>query len=127
MITHRTPAQSRTPDRLGLPPPLALDLTDMSRPAGWVRGDEIGFRGSVTGVEAAHAACVAHRGLVRRLARHDRERPIPAGTERISLVRRGDIEVVLASDRPIATLLRPAADGATDAARRVSAPCARRR
>jgi hypothetical protein len=113
MFTQRTPTKPPSPDRLGLPPPLALDLTDTGRRVGWVEGDAIGFRGFGSEVEAAHAAWVAHRGLARRLARRDGRRPIPVDTERLALDRRGDVELVLAGGLPIATLLRPSVDGTT--------------
>jgi hypothetical protein len=114
MITQRTTTTPLSPNRRGLPPPLELDLSDMGRAVGWVRGDTIGFRGFGSAVEAANAACVGHRGLARRLARRDGGPKIPVGTERLSLARRGDAEVVLASGRPIATLLRPRVEQRVD-------------
>jgi hypothetical protein len=107
MTMQRTPTSTLTPDRQGLPPPLALDLTDTDRRVGWVEGGAIGFRGFGDEAEAAHAAWVAHRTIARRLARQHGGRSIPIDTERLALDRRGDVELVLASRLPIATLLRP--------------------
>jgi hypothetical protein len=107
MFTQRTPTKPRSPDHLGLPPPLALDLTDTGRRVGWVEGDTIGFRGFGSEVEAAHAARVAHRTIARRLARQHGGRSVLVDTEPLALERRGDTERVLASGLPIATLLRP--------------------
>jgi hypothetical protein len=107
MFTQRTPTKPRSPDHLGLPPPLALDLTDTGRRVGWVEGDTIGFRGFGSEVEAAHAARVAHRTIARRLARQHGGRSVLVDTEPLAHERRGDTERVLASGLPIATLLRP--------------------
>ena len=109
MITQRSPrpASRPAPDHLGLPPPVALDLTDMNQHVGWVKGDAIGFRGFAGEVEATHAAWVAYRTLARRLARRDGRRPIPIDTEPLTLQRRGDHEVILASGRTVGTLVRP--------------------
>jgi hypothetical protein len=45
MLTQRAPTKPRRPDRLGLPPPLALDQTDRDRLVGRVRDGAISFRG----------------------------------------------------------------------------------
>ena len=96
-----------SPDRLGLPPPVSLDLTDAGRAVGWLSGNRVGFRGFANEVEAAHAAWVAYRTLSRRLARRNGTRPIPVDIEPIALQRRGHEDVILASGRVIATLVRP--------------------
>jgi len=82
-----------------------LDLSHAGRSVGWVRGDRIGFHGFASTVEAAHAAWVAYRALAQRIARTDGRRPMPVDTERLTLTRRGDVDVVTASGRPIATVL----------------------
>jgi hypothetical protein len=107
MLTHRSTTTDRTPSRLPTPPPLALDLGHAGRSVGWVRDDTIGFRGFASNVEAAHAAWVAYRAIAQRLAKAGGRRPIPVDTERLTLSRRGDVELVAAGGRPIATLLRP--------------------
>ena len=107
MITHRSTTTARTPSRLPTPPPLALDLTHAGRPVGWVHGDSIGFGGFASNVEAAHAAWVAYRALARRLAKTGGHRPIPVDTEHLTLTRRGDVDLVMASGRPIARVLLP--------------------
>src|SRR3712207_3690097 len=99
-----------SPDRLGVPPPLKLDLVDSGRVVGWIAGNVVGFRGFGDEVEAAPAAWVASRTLTRRLARQDGRRPIPVDTEPLALQRRGDEEVILASRQTIGTLVRPRAD-----------------
>ena len=109
MTTQRSlrPAPRPAPNRLGLPPPVALDLMHTDRHVGWVNGDAIGFRGFAGDVEATHAAWVAYRTLARRLAHRDGRRPIPIDTEPLTLVWRGDREVILASGRTVGTLVRP--------------------
>ena len=97
-----------SPDRIGLPPPrtaLVLDLVDRGRAVGWVHRDVIGFGGFASESEAAHAAWIAHRAMARRLALHDAHHaePLAISTDR-------DPRLILAGDRPIATLVRPGAD-----------------
>lgn len=109
MLTHHTRSTPTVHDHhLGLPPPLALELNDMDRVVGWVHGDRITFRGFASAPESAHAAWVAYRTIARRLARRDGARPIPISTEPLSLVRRGTRDLVVASGRPIATIVRAA-------------------
>jgi hypothetical protein len=96
-----------SPNRLAAPPPLELDLIDADRVTGWITGDRVGFLGFANEVEAAHAAWVAYRTLVRRLARTHNIRPIPIDTEPLAVRRRGDREQILASGHPIAALVRP--------------------
>lgn len=89
---------------------LQFDLLDGDRRVGWVNGTTIGFRGFANESEAAGGAWVAHRSVARRLAQR-RGEPAPAtDVEPVSVVRENDREVILASGKPIATLLRPAAD-----------------
>jgi hypothetical protein len=107
MHEHRTTTIARTPSHLPTPPPLALDLRHAGRPVGWVRGDTIGFRGFASNAEALHAAWVAYRALAQRLAKAGERRPIPVDTERLTLSRSGDVDLVVASGRPIATIVRP--------------------
>ena len=102
-----------SPDHLGLPPPLTLDLMDAGRAVGWLSGNRVGFRGFANEVEAAHAAWVAYRTLSRRLARRYGTRPIPIDIEPIAIQRRGHDEVILASGRMIATLVRPSPQSPT--------------
>ena len=100
-------------EHLSLPPPHKLDLVDAGRAAGWIVRDTVGFRGFADETEAAHAAWAAHRTLSRRLARTNGTRPVPVDTEPLALERRGDREVILASGRPIAVLVRPGAESAS--------------
>lgn len=95
---------------IGLPPPTAWDLIDGDRIVGWATEKTVGFRGFADEAEAAHAAWVAYRTVARRLARTRGARPIPIGTERLTVQRREDHEVVLAAGRPIARLVRPGGD-----------------
>ena len=91
------------------PPPFEMDLVDADRMVGWVVDQAIGFRGFEDETEATHAAWVAHRTLARRLARTHGTRLVPIDIEPLALKRndRGDGEVILASNRPIASLIRP--------------------
>jgi hypothetical protein len=97
------------PNSMSLPPPssLELDLLDGDRAVGWISAQAVGFRGFANETEAAHAAWVAHRTLGRRLARRHGGRPAPIDVEPLAITRDADRETILASDRPIATLVRP--------------------
>ena len=96
-------------DMLAHPPPLEMDLVDADRVVGWIIGDRIGFRGFADETEATHAAWVAHRALARRLSRTHGTRLVPVDIEPLALRRSdaGDTDVILASNRPIAALVRP--------------------
>lgn len=98
------------PDRLALPPPLDLDLIDVGRTTGWIADNAIGFRGFGDETEAAHAAWIAHRTIARRLARTHGMRPVPVDIEPLAIQRIDGKEMILASGRPIAALVRPGAD-----------------
>ena len=100
------------PDRLAQPPPLEMDLIDADRVVGWIVGDTVGFQGFGDETEAAHAAWVAHGTLARRLARGRGTPEVPVDTEWLALRRSsaGDAEVILASGRPIARLIRAGSD-----------------
>jgi hypothetical protein len=103
------------PDRLALPPPLDMDLVDAGRVAGWIAGNAVGFRGFGDETEAAHAAWVAHRTLARRLARSRGIRPVPVDIEPLALQQVDGEEMVLASGKPIAALIRPGPDSRSGA------------
>ena len=98
------------PDRLALPPPLDLDLVDAGRTTGWIADNAVGFRGFGDETEAAHAAWVAHRTVARRLARTHGMRPVPVDIEPLAIQRVEGKEMILASGRPIADLVRPGPD-----------------
>lgn len=91
------------------PPSSHFDLVDAGRAVGWIAGDTIGFRGFNDETEATHAAWIAHRTLARRIARSHGMRLVPIDIEPLSLRRSDDgtTDVILASNRPIATLIRP--------------------
>lgn len=111
MRTKNSASTRSTPlvtSRMATPPPTPmLDLRDGDTDVGWIEGNAIGFRGFGTEADAAHAAWVAHRTVARRFARESGRRPPPIDTEPLSIGRSGDLELILASGRPIATLLRP--------------------
>ena len=107
MTTQFSHVSTLSPDRLAEPPPFAFELFDADRAVGWVHGDTIGFHGFADEREATHAAWVAHRTISRRLARRDGRRPIPIDAAPLALDRRRGVERILASGRPIATLVRP--------------------
>jgi hypothetical protein len=92
---------------MDLPPPSQLDLLDGGRAVGWIDGNRVGFLGFADEHEVAGAAWLTYRTISRQLARRLRIRPIPIDTEPLALAKHGNREVILASGRPIATLLRP--------------------
>lgn len=94
---------------LAQPPPFDMDLVDADHVVGWISGNVIGFRGFGDETEAIHAAWIAHRTLARRIARTHGMRLVPIDTEPLALERSDDgvTDVILASNRPIATLVRP--------------------
>ena len=96
-------------DTLAQPPPFEMELVDADRVVGWIHGSTIGFRGFADETEATHAAWVAHRTLSRRLARTHGTRLVPIDIEPLALKRSddGETDIILASDRVIATLVRP--------------------
>jgi len=98
------------PDRLALPPPLDLELVDAGRTTGWIADNAVGFRGFGDETETAHAAWVAHRAIARRLARTHGTRPVPVDIEPLAIQRVDGKEMILASGRPIAGLVRPDSD-----------------
>ena len=96
-------------DMLAHPPPFEADLVDADRAVGWIVGNTIGFRGFQDETEATHAAWVAHRTLARRIARTHGMRLVPIDVEPLALKRSdaGDRDEILASNRAIASLVRP--------------------
>ena len=94
----------------GVPPPLALELFDSDQHVGWVRADALGFGGFATANEAGHGAWVAYRAIWRRHAKQHGLRPHPVVPTPIELRSMGDRDLILASGRPFATLIRPASD-----------------
>ena len=108
MTTQLVPETTRfIPGRLDLPPPLDLDLVDAGQTTGWIADNGVGFRGFGDETETAHAAWVAHRTLARRLARTQGGRPVPVDVEPLTIQRVEGKEMILASGRPIAALVRP--------------------
>ena len=96
-------------ETLAQPPPLEMDLVDADRLVGWIKANVIAFRGFGDETEATHAAWIAHRALARRIARTHGMRLVPIGIEPLAITHGDDDknDVILASNRPIATLLRP--------------------
>src|SRR5690242_9019842 len=99
---------------IALPPPLGLELVDGERVVGWIAGRSFGFSGFGSETEAAGAAWVAYRAVARRLAQRAGTRQIPIDVEPLALVRRGDVDAILASNREIAILVPPGREGRTD-------------
>src|SRR5688500_6187088 len=89
---------------------LKLDLYDGGRSVGWIRGQTVGFGGFATQTEAARAAWVAHRTLVRRHERRQGGPPTAVGTAPLAIAHEGESDTILAADQPIAKLLSPPAD-----------------
>jgi hypothetical protein len=73
----------------------------------------VGFHGFDHEDDAINAAWVGYRTLSRRFTHARGGRPIPIDTEPMSLGQSGDVELILAGGRPIATLIRPGADSAS--------------
>ena len=96
-------------------PRLELDLMDGDRRYGWIAGDRVGFVGFGDHVEAVQAAWVAHRTVMRRLARSPAAAAAMSDDARtFALVSYGEDEMILANETPIAVLVRPDRDGASD-------------
>jgi hypothetical protein len=98
-MSHRSPSSSE------------LELRAGGRAVGWIRGQVVGFRGFANETEAAQAAWVAHRALARRAERRHGGPPAPLEMEPLAIARDAERETILAGDQPIATLVRPSADG----------------
>jgi len=105
-------ATQLSPIRTDLPPPRQQLLHD-ERPVAWLSGNHFGFSGFANAREAAYAAWVAHRTVSRKLAPVLGVRPTPIDVEPLSIEWRDGREMILASRRPIAALVRPDADDAT--------------
>ena len=95
-------------------PRLELDLMDGDRRYGWIAGDRVGFVGFGDHVEAVQAAWVAHRTVMRRFARSPGAAPMSDDDRTFALVWYGEDEMILANETPIAVLVRPGRDGASD-------------
>ena len=108
MNTH-TPNRSSMEVRAARPS-LELDLMDGNRHVGWISGSGIGFRGFDDPTQTVHAAWVAHRALARRLGTS----PASIEPETFALARRDDRELILVDGEPIAALVRPGSDRASD-------------
>lgn len=93
--------------QLAQPPTFDLRFFAADRPTGWVSPHALGFLGFESETEAMHAAYLAHRTLSRRLARRDGRRPIPVGTEPLTLYPDGSIH---AAGRHIGDVVRPGPD-----------------
>ncbi|HEY0970255.1 MAG TPA: hypothetical protein VGE02_04665 [Gemmatimonadales bacterium] len=106
-----TPRRPLVTTYMATPPPTPrLDMADGDTAIGWIDGMAIGFCGFHDEAEAAHAAWVAYRTMSRRFARGGGHRMPPIDIESVSLDRSGEVEMILAGGRPIATLVRPGAD-----------------
>lgn len=101
-------ATQLSPVRTDLPPPVRHLLHD-ERPVAWLSGNRFGFSGFADPMEAANAAWVAYRTISRKLARVLGARPTPIDIEPLRIEWRDGRETILASNRPIAALVR--ADG----------------
>jgi len=89
-----------------LPPP-TRHLLHRERPIGWLEGNTLGFFGFADVRDAANAAWVAYRTVSRKLARALGTRPTPIDIEPLSIESRNGLDVIAASGRPIALLVRP--------------------
>jgi hypothetical protein len=77
------------------------------RPVGWLSGHAIGFFGFADAHEAAIAAWVAYRTARRKVAPLLGVRPPPIDIEPLRIERRAGREVIVATGREIAILVRP--------------------
>jgi hypothetical protein len=96
-------------------PPFTDKLMDGDRVVGWASGRTVGFHGFANEHEAMHAAWVSYRTLVRRVARGRGFRPIPIDTVPLRVSWREGRELILASGRVVATLIRPGAESRSGA------------
>lgn len=94
------------PTRTDLPPPVR-HLLHHERPIGWLHENAFGFFGFADAREAANAAWVAYRTVSRKTARASGTRPTPIDLEPLAIERRDGREMITASGRPIAELVRP--------------------
>ena len=92
-----------------LPPPMR-HLLHRERPIGWLEGNTLGFFGFADTRDAANAAWVAYRTVSRKVARLLGTRPTPIDIEPLRIERRNGREVIEASGRPFAQLVRPGPD-----------------
>ena len=86
-------------------PPPTYDLVDRDRLIGRVTLDSIRFFGFATADEAALAARLAHRTMLRRLARHDDRLPMRHDHETLAIDHRTVPRAVLLGGERIATIL----------------------
>lgn len=96
-----------TVTRTDLPPPPKRNLLHEERPIGWLTGNRIGFFGFADAHEAANAAWVAYRTVSRKVAPLLGVRPTPIDIEPLGIDWRNGREIIVASGRPVAALLRP--------------------
>ena len=89
-----------------LPPPMR-HLLHRERPIGWLEGNTFGFFGFADARDAANAAWVAYRTVSRKVAPWLGIRPTPIDIEPLRIERRNGREVIAASGRPVALLVRP--------------------
>ena len=113
-LTHHTkekqPMLTQTMrTRTDLPPPTRQLLHD-ERPIGWLSGNRFGFFGFADAREAAHAAWVAYRTASRKIAPLLGTRPTPIDSEPLSIESLNGREIITASGRPVAVLVRPESD-----------------
>jgi len=92
-----------------LPPPMR-HLLHRERPIGWLEGHTLGFFGFADTRDAANAAWVAYRTVSRKVARLLGTRPTPIDIEPLGIERRNGRDVIEASGRPFAQLVRPGPD-----------------
>src|SRR4029079_13959527 len=88
-------------------PPRKRHLLHRERPIGWLEGNTLGFFGFADTRDAANAAWVAYRTVSRKVARVSGTRPAPIDIEPLRIERRNGCEVITASGRPFAQLVRP--------------------
>ncbi len=111
VMSTLTARPATIPGTTGVPAPIALELVDAGRTVGWIVDDGVAFGGFADQTEATHAAWLAHRTLMRRLARTHGLRPLPVDSVPLAVVREAERNVILANGQPIAELLGPDADG----------------
>ena len=85
-------------------------LLHRERPIGWLEGNTLGFFGFADARDAANAAWVAYRTVSRKVAPLLGTRPTPIDIEPLTIERRNGRDVIAASGRPVAWLVRPGHD-----------------
>jgi hypothetical protein len=96
-----------TPSPSPQSPSLSLELRDGERIVGWITGDVVRFHGFRSKRQAAQAAVIAHKGMLRRIARGRGRTDSTTETDLGTIRRSTDRRNAPADSRPVASVLSP--------------------